>query len=286
MPGFALAKSNFERASNYLCRKMYEFHGDKRRYFDMTYQVTKEYIVPFLQKTTDLSKPLRVLEIGCGEAGVLKAFTDMGHFAFGIELEESRLAFARQFMQAELAKGQIVFLNKNIYDVDVATDIGEGFDLVILKDVIEHIPEQEKFMPHLNRFLKPGGKVFFAFPPWYMPYGGHQQVLPRKWASKLPYYHLLPGALYKGMLKLLGVNDSGIRTMFEIKSTGISIERFLRICSQNNLVTENKDYYLFNPIYKYKFNIRPRKQSKWLTGIPWIRDFFTMGVYFLVKPAK
>jgi SAM-dependent methyltransferase len=265
---------------------MYEFHGDKRRYFEMTQSVTRDFIIPFLSKTIDFSQPMRILEIGCGEAGVLKAFTDLGHQCLGIELEEYRLALARSFMDTELKNGSVSFLNKNIYDVDVNNDIGEKFDLVILKDVIEHIPNQEKFMPELIRFLKPGGRVFFAFPPWYMPYGGHQQVLHKKWAAKLPYYHLLPGITYRWFLKLLGVNESGIKTMYEIKSTGISIERFLRVCKASGLEIENKDFYLFNPIYKYKFNITPKKQLKLITHIPYLRNFLTMGVYYLAKPVK
>ncbi|MCC7298946.1 MAG: class I SAM-dependent methyltransferase [Bacteroidia bacterium] len=265
---------------------MYEFHGDKQRYFDMTYAVTKEYILPFLQQHIDLNKPIDVLEIGCGEAGVLKAFTDNGHKAFGIELEESRTELAKQFMATEMAAGKVGFLNKDVYDVDVDTDIGHKFDLVILKDVIEHIPVQEKFIPQLHKFLKPGGKVFFAFPPWYMPYGGHQQVLPGKLASKTPWYHLLPGASYRWMLKAFGVNDSGINTMYEIKSTGITIERFLKINKKAGFELSASEYYLFNPIYKFKFGITPRKQWSIIAKIPFLRNFVTMGVYFLTAPVK
>lgn len=265
---------------------MYEFHGDKSRYFDMTYQVTKEYIMPFLAQTMDLSKPLNVLEIGCGEAGVLKAFTDTGHQAFGIELEESRLVDARKFMTAELQAGKVSFLNKDIYDVDVEADMGQKFDLVILKDVIEHIPHQENFIPQLHKFLNPGGMVFYAFPPWYMPYGGHQQVLHGKLAPKMPWYHLLPGVTYKWALKAMGVNESGIKTMYEIKSTGISIERFLRINQKNGFRVKAKQFYLFNPIYKYKFGLKPRKQNAIVAALPFVRNFFTMGVYYLMAPAK
>ncbi|NBP06521.1 MAG: class I SAM-dependent methyltransferase, partial [Bacteroidetes bacterium] len=211
---------------------MYEFHGDKARYFELTRKVTELHVIPFLKETGIYREGMRVLEIGCGEAGVLKAFTDKGCTAFGIELEESRLEYARQFMQPEMNAGKVAFLNKDIYDVDVEKDIGNTFDLVILKDVIEHIPNQEKFMPQLHKFLAPGGSVFFGFPPWCMPYGGHQQVLPGKLASRLPWYHLLPGPLYPMTLRLLGVSPSGINTMKEIRSTGISINRFLRICKK------------------------------------------------------
>lgn len=252
----------------------------------MTLRVTEEYIIPFLAEHMDLSKPLDVLEIGCGEAGVLKAFTNLGHKAYGIELEESRTELARSFMADELSSGKVGFLNKDVYDVDVEKDIGRKFDLVILKDVIEHIPEQEKFIPQIHKFLKPGGKVFYAFPPWYMPYGGHQQVLHGKLASKTPWYHLLPGITYKWALKLFGVNASGIKTMYEIKATGISIERFLKINKTSGFEETSRRFYLFNPIYKYKFGLKPRRQNPVVSGIPFLRNFVTMGVYFLMGPAK
>lgn len=263
---------------------MYEFHGDKQHYFEMTRKVTEEYIIPFVNDKLPSSTPLDVLEIGCGEAGVLKAFTDAGHKTFGIELEEKRLEDARKFMSTELESGKVTFLNKDIYDVE-ASEIGL-FDLVILKDVIEHIPSQEKFIPQLHKFLKPGGMVFYAFPPWQMPYGGHQQVLHGKLASKTPWYHLLPGPLYKWALQLFGVNSSGIKTMFEIKSTGISIERFLKINSKSGFEVQKAAYYLFNPIYKYKFGFKPRKQAGIIAKIPVLRNFVTMGVYFLMRSVK
>ena len=265
---------------------MYEFHGNKQRYFDMTHQVTVGHIIPFLQSNWVFPKDMAVLEIGCGEAGVLKAFTDMGYKCTGIELEENRLEFAREFMKSELENGTVQFLNKDIYHVIPESDLGTHFDLIILKDVIEHIPDQARFMPQLERFLKPGGKVFFAFPPWQMPYGGHQQVLPQKWASKLPYYHLLPGKWYPLVLKMLGVKPNGIKTMEEIRSTGISIERFLKICKACNLSVCDKKFYLFNPIYQYKFGIKPRAQNVVFASIPWLRNYITMGVYYLVEKSN
>lgn len=265
---------------------MYEFHGDKKRYFEMQRRVTQEYIIPFLEETEPFPQKMKVLEIGCGEAGVLKAFTDRGYDCVGIELEQDRIELAATFMSAEVDAGKVRFLNKNIYDVDVEADLGERFDLIILKDVIEHIPQQEVFVPQLHRFLKEGGRIFYAFPPWYMPYGGHQQVLPKRWASKLPYYHLLPWPMYRGLLKLLGVKEESIRTMKEIKDTGISVERFLKIQKAAGFQVVQKRYYLFNPIYKYKFGLEPKKQWGWVSQVPYFRNFVTMGVYFVVKAQQ
>jgi len=155
--------------------------------------------------------------------------------------------------------------------------------LIILKDVVEHIPDQEKFIPYLKKFLKPGGYVYFGFPPWYMPHGGHQQVCSNKFLSILPWFHLLPTFIYKKFLQLFGENQFTIKELLEIKDTGISIERFERIVQKANYTIPAKTFYLINPIYRYKFGLQPRKQIKWIAAIPFIRNFFTTCVYYLIK---
>ena len=62
---------------------MYEFHGDMQRYHNMTREVTEQFVIPFVSQSLDMSKPLNVLEIGSGEAGVLSAFTKNGHHMCG-----------------------------------------------------------------------------------------------------------------------------------------------------------------------------------------------------------
>ncbi len=262
---------------------MYEFHGDKRRYFDMTYEVTKNHIVPYIDGYFPIKQDMNVLEIGCGEAGVLKAFLEKGCRCTGIELDPSRIEYAKEFLKDNVEEGSIDFLSKDIYLVDPVKELGRTYDIIILKDVIEHIHEQEKFVPQLHKFLKEGGIIFFAFPPWMMPYGGHQQILSSKIASILPYYHLLPGPLYPMLMKLFGVNKPGIDFMLETKSTGISIERFNRIIKKSKFELLDEKFYLFNPIYEHKFGIKPRKQISLISKIPWVRNFLTMGVYAVVR---
>ncbi len=262
---------------------MYEFHQDKDRYFDMQYRVTKDYIYPFLQETLPGKTFVRVLEIGCAEAGVLKCFLEHGSFCTGIELSQPRIQAAERYHAEALKENRIEFVNRNIFDIDPEHDLGGKYDLVILKDVIEHIPGQLEFIAQLSLFLNEGGVIFFAFPPWYMPYGGHQQVCKNKWLSKLPYFHLLPGFLYKGVLKMAGEPKTTIEDLLEVKSTGISIERFEKCIRVNRYKIAAKRHYLFNPIYQYKFNVKPRLQNKIVSSLPLIKDLFTTGVYYLIK---
>lgn len=262
---------------------MFEFHQDKARYFDMQYRVTVDYILPFLREKAPDKTWGRVLEIGCAEAGVLKAFLEEGAFCTGVELSESRVELATAFHREAVEQGRIEFVNRNIFDIDPENDLGGRYDLVILKDVIEHVPGQLEFMAQLSLFLEPDGLVFFAFPPWMMPFGGHQQVCRSK-LSRLPFIHLLPSTVYKRLLLASGERPGIVEELMEIKRTGITIERFERYLRVNHLKIQGQAHFFINPIYQYKFGWRPRVVWPWLRRIPWLRNFYTTGVYYLVGP--
>ena len=261
---------------------MFDFHKQIKQYFEWQHIISRDYILPFIAEQIELNQNSKILEIGCGEAGVLKAFTEKGISSHGIELSQLRVDRAKEFMSEEIEKKLFSIDNSNIYDIDPSTNSQYKYDLIILKDVIEHIPEQAKFMEHLKGFLKPDGLVFFAFPPWLMPFGGHQQICKNKLLSKLPYYHLLPSWLYKGILKLGGENEGIIKELLELQDTGIRIERFENICKAKGYNILKEQHYLFNPIYQYKFGVAPKRQLGLINHIPWVRNFVTTCSYYLV----
>ncbi len=240
-------------------------------------------MIPFIEKYFSLNKGMRVLEIGCAEAGVLKAFLERDCVCVGVELSPDRLENGAKRLPEYVKNGQLSLIARDIYQVDPEKDFGGSFDLILLKDVIEHIHEQEKLIAWMQSFLRPGGVVFFGFPPWQMPFGGHQQVLHNKFLSKLPYFHLLPASVYGAILQKAGENREAF---LEIKETGISIERFERIVKETGYQISGKLFYLINPIYQYKFNLKGRKQFRFLASIPVVRNFFTTCVFYLIKPVQ
>jgi len=199
-----------------------------------------KYVIPFIEKSFPVKSDFRVLEIGCGEGGVLKAFLDRGCSGVGVELSESRTESARKFLANYFSEGKVELYAKDIYDSAFQKLFANAFDLIVLKDVIEHIPNQEKIIPQLKNYLKKGGKIFLGFPPWYMPFGGHQQVCRSKLLAAAPYYHLLPTPLYKGILKIFGEKEIVINDLMDVKKTGISIERFERIVRSSGLKADHK----------------------------------------------
>ncbi len=264
----------------------YSFHKDRSLYFSHQTLITKSYIIPFIENVIKIRPEMNVLEIGCAEAGVLKAFTDKGCTATGVDLSIGKLDIAREMMKNELNNGKITFINKNIYEEEFKKKLKNMFDIIILKDVIEHIFYQEKLISYLHTFLKPtAGYIFFAFPPWYMPFGGHQQMCDSN-LSRTPYIHLLPTRLYKGLLKKFGEPEGRINSLLDMKSTMMTIEKFQRILKRQNYDILNKKHFLFNPIYKYKFNINPKEQYRLIQNISYLRNFVTTAVYYLAKPAN
>lgn len=258
-------------------------HKDEKIRYQQQVVNTTEYVIPFIEQSIKIEKDFKILDIGCGDGGVMKPFLERGCRVTGIELDEKKARYASEFLSTFVETGQAEIINLNIYDEEALKVYRDQFDLIILKDVIEHIPDQERFIPYLKIFLKPGGRVYFGFPPWYMPHGGHQQVCQHKLLAALPYYHLLPATLYASVLKIFGEPETTIKELLEIKSTGISIERFERLAKGSSYTIEQRTLYLINPIYRFKFGWKPAVQWKWLGAIPFIRNFFTTCVYYLIR---
>jgi SAM-dependent methyltransferase len=259
---------------------MFEFHADRKKYFEIQVSNAAKYVIPFIEERFPLAPGMRVLEIGCGEGGVLKAFLDRGCTGVGVELDLARVEDAKKFLADELASGQLKFLARDIYQVNAEDDLGGRFDIIVLKDVIEHIHDQPRLIGWMKTFLEPGGVIFFGFPPWQMPFGGHQQMAHSR-LSRMPYIHLLPRRMYRWLLRR---KNEPVDDLMEIRDTRISIERFERICREQGYQVLHFRHYLLNPIYEWKFGWKPRRQHFLIRSVPYVRNFFTTCVYYVVKP--
>lgn len=262
---------------------MQERHNDRELYFREQYHVTEKHVLPYLRKVMTLDQSLIIAEIGCGEAGNLKPFLDMGCRAYGIDIAAHKIENAKRFYANHPQKQNLTLIAADIYDVDPISM--EKFDLIIMRDTIEHIPNQSLFLGNLKKFMAPGGKILIAFPPWRMPFGGHQQICKSKVLSQCPYLHLLPEMGYRWILKRFGETAPTINALMEIRDTRLSIQRFHQLVAKNKYKFSCKEYYLINPNYEIKFKLKSRKLPFILT-IPYIRDFFTTAFYCVLEPEE
>jgi 2-polyprenyl-3-methyl-5-hydroxy-6-metoxy-1,4-benzoquinol methylase len=259
---------------------MQERHQNREKYFEEQGITTEKHVIPYLSGLLKFTPQTEVLEIGCAEAGNLKPFLDIGCKATGIDMSCSRIELAKKMFASHPKKNNLVLICEDIYKTDLQ---GKMFDLIIMRDVIEHIPNQERFMNVVKKFMKPGGKFFLGFPPWQNPFGGHQQVCRNKLLSKLPWIHLLPAGIYRFILNAMEKNRKRTEELMEIRKTGISIDRFEKILKKENYTIDKRTLFLINPNYQTKFGLKPRKQARFIGAIPWLRNFLTTAVYYVIS---
>ena len=259
------------------------YHADAGQKYDQQVENARTYILPFVEAAVPIEGK-RVLEIGCGEAGILDAFLQRGCTCTGVDLASNKIAHAREALAEPIAQGRLTLIDGDVYDPAVSAELEGRFDIVLMKDTIEHIYGHYEIMAKIRDFLAPGGVLFVGFPPWRMPFGGHQQMTDSK-AGKLPFYHLLPRPAYRGLLKLFGESESRIEGLMEIVDTRLSIADFEGVAARTGYDIVRRQFYLINPIYRYKFGLTPREQLPVVRSLPVLRDFVTTTCYYLVQPV-
>jgi SAM-dependent methyltransferase len=261
----------------------YDFHSDRHQYFRLQVSNCRDNIIPFIGKFQPVRSGMKVLEIGCRDGGVLYPFLEQGCHITGIDLDAGPVEMAKEVYKDNIADGKANFEVINVHDY-IAREKGNAaaiFDIIVLQDVIEHVFGQQEMLQALHQILKPTGLIFFGFPPWQNPFGGHQQVLKNTILSKIPYYHLLPNFVYYGLVKM--ADKSSLEFIKDTKETGISIDRFEKIVKAEHFKIIGRQLFLVSSMYKYKFGLKPRLQAKWLGNLPYIRNFFTTAANYVIQ---
>ena len=242
----------------------------RRRFYDEQYTFGREYLSTFLGIRNEDYLDKKVLEVGGGEFGLLKALQEYGADCTGIDIAMDRVEFARSIHKA----GSIQFMVGDICNYDSVSRSEAGFDLIVLRDVIEHIRDQKAALSVCSQLLKPGGLLYISFPPILSPFGGHQQNL--RWGRRLPYIHLLPSSIYKTVLKTIGADSASIEALLRTKSTGITIRKILKIISNLPMKYRFKKCYLVRPDYEIRFHTKRRSYCV-PNRIPYLNEFLSTG---------
>ncbi len=119
------------------------------------------YVLSVLMKYADdfRADGARVLDIGCGDAGVLIALAENGARASGIEVSERSLRRAR--VRAEEHEVDVALSAAVAEHLPFAT---ASQDLVILDNVLEHVQDQERTLAEIRRVLRPDGLLYMVTP--------------------------------------------------------------------------------------------------------------------------
>ena len=110
-------------------------------------------------------RPLRLLDIGCGEGAFLGAAKEMGFEVCGIDLDEKGIRAAREVRQIENVRTEYL---KDF--VEKISSPGQKFDYVTIYEVLEHQTQPKEFMGDVKKCLKVGGILAGSVPNRERPF--------------------------------------------------------------------------------------------------------------------
>jgi len=207
-----------------------------------------KYIYPYLQNY--IPENSDVLEVGCGEGGLLEVFWFHRHNVMGVEICEAR---------AKKAKVPVII--EDICDYHE----NQEYNLIIMVDVIEHMEDPLLALLKVYNLLGPGGYLYITFPPKHSPYAGHQQHTKLKY---IPWISLLP----ESIIRVFGNTES----IIENKRKAISVEAFEQMIKSFKFEIIEKNLYLIRPQYKIRYGWKPRINK---SGI----KYLNLGAEYLLR---
>jgi SAM-dependent methyltransferase len=129
---------------------------------------------------------LDVLDVGCGLGANLVHLYKLGARTItGLDISVSQAACTKEILQQnrpDIAP-KVRFIGADAAYMPFAND---SFDALVAADTFEHIDALDEALTECARVLKPNGRLYAYFPPFYAPWGAHMV----NWI-RLPWCQLL-----------------------------------------------------------------------------------------------
>lgn len=217
-------------------------------YYDYQLVLSREILVPFLNKMGISLNGERVLDVGCGEGGILSGLALYFKFrGLGIDYDRDMISKCQRIPSISFEAGDFY-----------TYDFKDSFDFILLRDVLEHSSYPAEMLARTSALLSANGLAYITYTPYLSPFGGHQHN-GSSFFSNFPYIHFLPELLF---LKLIRPHDSLYKTsqyltddLKRIRKTSLTTGRVKRICNQHGLKVFHKKIFIIRPDYRYKFGL-------------------------------
>lgn len=247
-------------------------------YWGYMYDLSHDYVMDYLESHGAPIRDAAIVEIGCAEGGNLCAMSERGAAELvGTDIAEFRLESAREI--ADILDLDIKYSSNDIIYHEQPKEWLGHFDLALLRDVIEHLDDAETALRNIRKLLKPNGSLYVTFPPWYSPFGGHQQLLMNK-PGKLPFLHFLPKALFEKAIQSGRPEDVvEVRRLREIRMT---TTKFRRAALRAGFYIDDERLFFIRPVFRSKFGLRPVGANV-LKPIPGLRDLLALEAGYLLR---
>lgn len=255
-----------------------EIPENYKYYWSYMYNLAKTTVVPYLKEFGAFRPGFAVAEIGSAEGGVLAALVEEGGVdALGTDIALERLEMGRKI--SALGDVEIEFTGHNILSEDPDKKWEKHYDLVILRDVIEHLDDTNLALSQIKKLIKPGGYLFVTFPPYHSPFGGHQHTIGKK-IGMLPYIHLLPNFIFHNLISSGRAND--IEEVKRLQEIRLTPGKFMKAAKDTGYEIFKSDYYLIRPVFKMKFGL-PEVKTTPISFLPLVKSLFSLEACYILK---
>jgi len=258
----------------------FNLYSEGKTYAEWQYEKgdnTIAFFAPFVT-IEEMFAGKTVLDIGCGAAGKTLFYASRGvKKIYGIEILEKYRSEAESLAKKFKLDHLFEFICADATKLPFEDN---STDTIIMNDSFEHISNPEKALKEAMRILKPKGKLYINFPPYYHPFGAHLSD-----AIGIPWVHMLFNdetliKVYKDAAADLP--DGQERIDFRISQDSDGKEYFSYI---NKMTVRRAKKLVKNlnliPVYYYEAPLRP--YFKIFAKIPLLKEMFVKMVVYVFE---
>ena len=247
-------------------------------YWNYQQILAEDYYIPYLLNKGKVSQlnTKSIIDIGCGNGGFINAVKSK------LNNNSDCMSLGIDIKSFKTWKGKRTFFKvHNILD-DSNENYKNKFDLVILRDVIEHIPNRfkRKFIQTAQDFMTTDGKMLITFPPYLSPFGLHQQAIMKSFLKRVPYLSILPKSTLEKLITKFESKDTWIEVE-EIIDSAMTISGFKKLVNESKLSIFNQRFFTIRPSHEIRYNIKNFQSP--FGNIPLIRELLVLGTCYLLK---
>lgn len=123
-------------------------------------------LIFYLLSKYKINKNAKIFDFGCGSGYTVGCLQKLGYDASGSDVAAEAVKFG-------LSRG---IRNLSVIKGGEISNLGEGFDLILALDVIEHIQDDSNVIRDLKRALKSGGIAIITVPAYQWMWGVQDKV--------------------------------------------------------------------------------------------------------------
>ena len=253
--------------------KKSDFPNWKSYYLNYQKLLAQSFYIPLLSsKEIDINAESKILDVGCGDGGFLSAFSELSKECHGNEI--------RDFSWGKI--NDVKFIIGDICSEEIKERLMPKYDLVILRDVIEHILKDKKinFLSSVKNYMDDNSRLLVTFPPYFSAFGLHQQAFLKMPFKVFPFLGWLPKIVIYFILKI--TNQSNVwEDLEEIKNSKMTIRNFRRLIDQCGFEICFDERYIIRPSHEIRYGIKMKK-ANWLR-VPLLEEVLISGCTFILK---